>query len=60
MLSFLHGEHDSICLETLFLEKKICKDNEVKKTYVFEKAASEINLLQNQFIKKPISGNNMK
>ncbi len=60
MLSFLHSEYDSICLETLFLEKKICKGNEVKKTYVFEKAASEINLLKNQFITKPINGKSMK
>ncbi len=60
MLSFLHGEHDYICLETLFLEKKICKGNEVKKTYVFEKAAKKIEFLNSQLITKPINGKSIK
>lgn len=60
MLSFLHGEEDTICFETLFKEEKICRDTTVEKKYVFEKAAKKIEFLNSQLITNPISGRNMK
>lgn len=61
MLSFLHGEEDTICFKTLFKEGKVCENIIVdKKKYVFEKAAKKIELFNSQLIKNPVSGSNIK